>query len=123
MTDDGPFDDLARRLTTPAVSGVYLARNEIVLLARLEDASLRVGERRRMLVDVLKSAQGPADLDAVLARLAAFVADSLASYRRLAGEFPAAADLLAPWIERATRTDRALAELREDVAAATPTGG
>lgn len=113
---NGPFAELASRIVTPARSGVYLTRNEIVLLARLEDGSVRLGERRRMLEDVFHSARGAEELGAVVARLIAFVQDSLANYRRLAADFPAAEVLLAPWIARATATERRLTELAEDLA-------
>lgn len=119
---DGPFEELADRLVVPARSGVYLTRSEIVLLARLEDASLRYGERRRMLVDVLRSARGPAELGATVERLRAMVRDSLASFRELVSEFPAAGPALGPWIARAERTERGLSELIEDLAADDPAG-
>lgn len=112
---DGPISELAQRIVVPARSGVYLARNEIVVLARLEDGSVRLGERRRMLEDVIHSARGPEELRAVVQRLLAFVRDSLAQYRRLQDEFPAAAEWLAPWVSKATGTERVLVELAEDL--------
>ncbi|MEQ1571852.1 MAG: hypothetical protein ABMA64_39865 [Myxococcota bacterium] len=115
MNDDDPFDPIARRLTTPAQCGVYLARNEIVVLARLHDASLRMGERRRMLVDVWKSAGSPAELEAVVVRLADFCRESAARYRELAEAYPGAAALLTPWITKAEATITALEALAEDV--------
>lgn len=55
--DAGPFEALARTFMTPAKSGVYLTRNELLVLARLTEASVRINERPRMLVDILRSAQ------------------------------------------------------------------
>jgi hypothetical protein len=110
-----PFEELAARFVAPAKSGVYLARNEIVVLARLEDGSVRLGERKRMLVDVLNSAAGPQELRAVLGRLLAFVRDSLGHYRALSERYDGAAPLFAEWIARAEATERHLVELCEDL--------
>ncbi len=111
-----PYDELAARLMTPAKSGAYFTKNEVIVLARLTDASVRIGDRKRMLVDVLRSARSGEELRAVLDRLSSFWKDSLGQYRALSAEFPASAPLFAPWVERANTTLRTLDELAEDLA-------
>lgn len=115
MRPEGPLDALAGLLAAPARSGVYLTRNELVILARLSEASLRVGERRRMLADVLKSAGSTEDLAGTLDRLRAFCEGSLAAYEELAAGAPASAPVLAPWIERARGTIARLETLAAEV--------
>jgi hypothetical protein len=115
MRPEGPLDALAEMLAAPARSGVYLTRNELLILARLSEASLRVGERRRMLADVLKSAGSTEDLAGTLDRLRAFCAESLVAYEGLAAAAPASAAVLAPWIERARGTISKLETLAAEV--------
>lgn len=110
-----PYDALAERLMAPARSGACMTKNELVVLARLTDASLRISERKRMLVDVLRSARDAAELEAVISRLAAFWRDSLAHYETLVADFPTSAPLLQPWSDKARETLRSLDELAEDV--------
>lgn len=104
VNPEGPLDELAAFLATPARSGIYLTRNELVALARLADGSLRVGERRRMLADVLKSAPSREALCATLAWLQEFCRESLRGYRELVEASPASAVQLRPWIGRAEAT-------------------
>lgn len=116
MQPDGLIDELAAFLAAPARSGVYLTKPELLALARASEASLRVNERRRMLADVLRSAQGADDLLAMLDRLAAFCRQSADACDALARAYPTAAPALAPWSDKARHTlarlDDVQAELR-----------
>ncbi|MBL8919576.1 MAG: hypothetical protein JNJ54_11985 [Myxococcaceae bacterium] len=114
--DAGPFEALARTFMTPAKSGVYLTRNELLVLARLTEASVRVNERPRMLVDILRSAQTADELIAMVDRLADFTRAQLAQYEALASEYPSTAAAWRPWIERARRTLVLLDDTRHDIA-------
>jgi plasmid replication initiation protein len=114
--DAGPFEALARTFMTPAKSGVYLTRNELLVLARLTEASVRINERPRMLVDILRSAQTADELIAMVERLADFTRAQLAQYEALASEYPSTAPAWRPWIERARRTLLLLDDTRHDIA-------
>jgi len=109
------FDDLAAKLMTPAKSGAYLARNELLVLARLTEGSVRFNERKRMLVDLFKSAQDAEGLVALLDRLSEFWRAQLERYDVLAREFPASAPFFADWQEKAKATLATLAQVRSEV--------
>lgn len=113
--DDGPFEALARAFMTPAKSGVYLTRNELLVLARLTEASVRINERRRMLVDILRSAQTADELVAMVDRLLAFTHERLAEYEALVNAYPASAPVWRPWLERAKRTVVLLEDTKRDI--------
>lgn len=109
------FDELAARLAAPAKSGAYLTRNELLVLARLTDGSLRYNERKRMLADIFKSAPDADGLVALLERLLAFWSAQLERYDALAREFPASAPAFAPWQQKATATVATLEKIRAEV--------
>lgn len=115
--NDGPLDALAARFVLPAKSGVYLTKNELITLARVAEGSLRVNERRRMLADVLKSPQSPAELQALVERLVAFCELHLAAWDELEGSFPGAGTFAQPWREKTQATIAALREMAEELAA------
>lgn len=113
---DSPLEALAAHLCVPQKSGVYLTKNELIALARAAEGSLRINERKRMLVDVLRSPQTPAELSAMLGRLADFCRMQAAEYRSLAVAWPASAPAFAPWIARADASVGELEGLRAELA-------
>jgi len=114
--DDGPLSAIAARFVLPEKSGVYLTKNELIILARVSEASLRVNERRRMLGDVLKSPQTPEELQALTTRLIDFCRMHLDEYEVQAGLFPKSRPLLQPWVDRAQATIARLQEVLEELA-------
>lgn len=112
---DGPLDALAARFVLPAKSGVYVTKNELIALARVTEGSLRVNERRRMLADVLKSPQNPAELKVLFGRLIGLCELHLREWDELIGAFPLAARAAAPWQEKARATIKSFEELTEEL--------
>lgn len=112
---EGPLDALAERLATPARSGFYLTKNELIALAREVEGSLRVNERKRMLADVLKSPASPEALGHLVARLEAIVRGHQAHYRALVRSFPRLEAPLTPWIARCDSSLRELADVRDEL--------
>lgn len=108
------FEGLAKQFMTPAKSGVYLTRNELLVLARLSEASLRINERPRMLVDILRSAQTADELCATIDRLIGFTTDSATQYEALAEAYPSTRSLWQPWIDRARRTVLFLEQVKRE---------
>ncbi|MCO4762445.1 MAG: hypothetical protein KC502_13120 [Myxococcales bacterium] len=115
MNGGGQFDELAATLVVPAQCGFYITKSEIIMLANLEDGSLRVNERKRMLADVLKSPDTLAGLEAVLRRLLALCELHAERYAGLAAAFPAMAAAVAPSLSRVAATQRRLVDLCEDL--------
>lgn len=115
MATPGPIEELVATFMTPAKSGVYLAKHELLLLARATEASLRINERKRMLADVLRSAQTQDELAGMLARLGAFCSERIAEYEALAQAYPATAALWRPWVDRARRMRLLLEETQAEV--------
>lgn len=116
MIPEGPLDGLASALVLPRKSGIYITKSEMLVLARVADGSLRVNERRRMLSDVLKSADSLQQLASTFERLQEFCRLHLTRYEELQQAFPAMEPYLKPWHEAATRTLKELEGLRGDVA-------
>lgn len=112
---DGMLDAIAARFVLPAKSGVYVTKNELIVLARLADGSLRVNERRRMLADVLKSPQTPAELRALLDRLIALCELHLAEWDVLVGAYPTAAPFAAGWQRQARATIESLKDTQAEL--------
>lgn len=112
---DGMLDAIAARFVLPAKSGVYVTKNELIVLARLADGSLRVNERRRMLADVLKSPQTPAELRALLDRLIALCELHLAEWDSLVGAYPKAAPYVASWQQKARATIASLQDTQAEL--------
>jgi hypothetical protein len=115
MKVQGPLDELAVFYCTPAKSGVYVTKSELIALARASDASLRVSERAWMLADILKSSATPAALADQVDRLRAFAERSLADHERIVATSPAAGRAMAPWIERARATIERLTVLAAEI--------
>jgi hypothetical protein len=115
MNTSSAFDDLSAKLMTPAKSGAYLTRNELLVLARLTEGSLRFNERKRMLVDLFKSAQDADGLVALLERLEAFWRDQLHRYDELSETFPTSAAFFADWQHKARTTLASLEKIRAEV--------
>jgi hypothetical protein len=114
-TSSSAFDDLAAKLAAPAKSGAYLTRNELLVLARLTEGSLRFNERKRMLVDLFKSAQDADGLVRLLDRLAEFWRAQLERYDELARAFPTSAPFFADWQVKAKATLGTLEQVRAEV--------
>lgn len=113
--DEGPYEALAKTFLTPAKSGVYLTKNELISLARASEASLRINERPRMLVDVLRSAQSADELVATVDRLLSFTRARLAEYEALVAAYPSSLAVWKPWLERARRTVVLLEDTKRDI--------
>jgi hypothetical protein len=113
--EEGELAALAASFVVPAKSGVYITKNEIIALARASEASLRVNERRRMLGDVLKSAQTLVELRAMIGRMADFCRLQLGEYEAMVSEHPRSAELLAPWMARARATVARLEEIDQEL--------
>ena len=56
------LEELATFLTTPAESGLCLSKSDLIGLARSVEGSLRVNERKRMLVDIFIAPSAPLQL-------------------------------------------------------------
>ncbi len=115
MSNAGPMEQLAATFMVPARSGVYLTRNELLVLARISEASLRFNERKRMMVDILRSAQDADQLVALLERLVEFCVASLAEYQALAAAFPQSAPQLQVWMDKTNATITMLKETQEEI--------
>lgn len=115
LAAEGPLEAIAAHCVLPAKSGVYLTKNELVILARVSEASLRINERRRMLADVLKSPQTPAELQALNSRLIDFCRMHLEAYEAQADLYPRSRALLLPWVERARATITRLERVNEEL--------
>lgn len=112
---EGALDALAKFLATPAQSGLYLSRSDLVVLARLSEGSFRFSERHRMLADVLRSTQSLEELSHLLDRLLAFCALHRDAYRELIETYPKAAPQLRPWLDRLEKTAQRLEDVQAEV--------
>ena len=115
MIEEGPLDDLASTFVIPAKSGVYLTKNEMIVLARISEGSLRISDRKRMLADVLKSPDSPDALARLLGLLVDFCRAHVSHYDALSARYPTLAPLVADPSARARRTIEQLDVLRSEI--------
>lgn len=113
--EGGALEALAAAFVVPQGSGVYLTKNELLLLARVSEASLRVSERRRMLSDVLKSPLSLEELQKLVGRLKDFCRMHLEEYEASAAAHPRSRPLLEPWRARAQATVGRLEAIEEEI--------
>lgn len=121
--NEGPLEALAARLVVPARSGLYLTRSDLIVLARLSEGSLRVSDRKRMLLDVLRSPQDVRELGALVNRLADLCHHHLRGWADLVAAYPRAERHAAPWTEKLRGTLALLEGMNEELAATVPRGG
>ncbi len=112
---DTALDELAKWLATPAKSGIYLSRSDLVVLARLSEGSFRFSERHRMLADVLRSSQSLEELSQVLERLLAFCRLHRDAYSALAETYPRSAPIFRPWLTRLEKTTQRLLDVQAEL--------
>lgn len=110
------LDELAAKLVIPAKAGVYLTKNELISLARAAEGSLRINERRRMLADVLKSAQSGPELRGLLSLLIERCRAERAKYDELVAAYPVMRAHAAEWTARIAKTITFLEETSEEIA-------
>lgn len=103
---------IARRLLTPVHSGLFLARSDLVQLARRCDLPTGFGERLQMLSDLFRAAGHFEKLPALLNGIDQLLAQAEAHHVALEEEAPAAAAFLAPWLARLDGSRALVASLR-----------
>lgn len=101
--------DIAAYLLTPAYSGLYLSRDDIGRLAREQRLPRGFGERRQMLLNLLRSAAQYDGLETILDRLIDLCTGWSAAYAEMG-------PIGRPWQRRAEETGRLLAEMGQRVA-------
>ena len=99
---------IARYLTVPPYSGIYLSRDQISQIARQHNLPRGFGSREEMLENVLVTAVQYDTLPALLDTLHQTLADWDTAYRQHAILAP----FMAPWLHRIQRTQAMLAEMK-----------
>lgn len=115
MIEEGPLDELASTFVVPSKSGVYLTKNEMIVLARISEGSLRISDRKRMLADVLKSPDSPEALARLVGLLVDFCRAHVERYDELSASYPSLAPHIADPRARAMRTIEQLEGLRSEI--------
>jgi TorA maturation chaperone TorD len=110
--DDTGIKELCRRLLTPAISGLFLARSDLTQLAHTVDLPTSFGDRSRMLADLFHAAGRFERVPALLNALDKSVAAAAGRHAALVEEAPTAAPLVAPWLERLDASRALLADMR-----------
>jgi putative dimethyl sulfoxide reductase chaperone len=96
--------DIARYLTTPPHSGLYLSRDAIAELARACDLPRGFGGRQKMLSNLLYTAVQYDSLNEVLGALTAVVHQWRSGYTKFKGQYPHLIPFLTPWQTRLRQT-------------------
>lgn len=99
---------IARYLTVPPYSGIYLSRDQISQMARQHDLPRGFGSREEMLENVLVTAVQYDTLPNLLGTLHQTLTDWVTAYQQHA----ALAPFMAPWLHRIHHTQEMLAEIK-----------
>lgn len=99
---------IARYLTTPPYSGIYLSRDQISTLARQLHLPRGFGSREEMLENVLLTAVQYDTLPALLHTLHQTLTDWATAYQN----HPTLHPFMAPWLQRIHHTQTMLAEIQ-----------
>lgn len=115
METTSALEELATRLMTPAKSGFYMTKNELIVLARLSDASLRVNERKQMLMDIFKSMQSEEEFIALLERIEAFARRRKEQFEELGRDFPQSSEVMEGYIKPLEKLFDDMEEIKAEV--------
>ncbi len=90
---------IARHLLTPALSGIFLSRDDLVRLARSVDLPSSFGERATMLADLFHAAGQFERLPALLDELDGLAERAQRGHRTFMDGTPGADPFVEPWID------------------------
>ncbi len=109
--EESGLKEIARALTTPPYSGLFLSRDAISALARRHDLPRGFGDRAQLLTNLLRTAGQYNHAAAIISDLSATCRSWSDSYQAQADRYPALLPWIRPWRERAAQTAAALAAM------------
>ena len=104
---------MPRYLLLPALSGIYLSRDDIGQLGRQFDLPRGFGSREMMLLNLLRTAVQYDALPSLLTALQETCRNWQTNYQTLISQYPKAALFIQPWQARAAATEQMVVELME----------
>jgi len=111
LEDEGTgLKEIVDYLLRPAYGGIYLSRDDIGRLARQRSLPRGFGDRRQMLLNLLRSAANYGGLVAILGELHSLASSWAAAYAEMAHE-PILAPFANPWHSRASKTTNILDDM------------
>jgi TorA maturation chaperone TorD len=111
LEDEGTgLKEIVDYLLRPAYGGIYLSRDDIGRLARQRSLPRGFGDRRQMLLNLLRSAANYGGLVAILGELHSMASSWAAAYAEMAHE-PILAPFANPWHSRASKTTNILDDM------------
>lgn len=101
-------------LLAPTVSGFFLARADIERLGRRFDLPRGFGERRQLLLNLLRAAGAYGQFPALCGEMAALAAADEQTYSQLERDFPTLSPYVRPWIDRTKKSTVQIARLGQE---------
>ncbi len=114
--------EIARYLTTPVWTGLFLSRGDIARLGRKERLPRGFGSREMILENLLRSAVRYDALEELLDALEALVQETEAFYEALPSDLPSVDQVAAFWMHRLGQTRAHLRQIQEAALAAEKEG-
>jgi TorA maturation chaperone TorD len=108
---ESSLKDIARVLTTPPYSGLFLSRDAISALARRHELPRGFGDRAQTLTNLLRTAGQYDAAGAVFLDLAGIFQEGAERYEQQHDQLPKLQPWLKPWIDRVTQTAESLESL------------
>ena len=105
---DSGLKDIARALTTPPYSGLFLNRETISALARKHEIPRGFGDREQMLTNLLRTAGQYDAAGAIFNDLAGICLEWSGSYQKHCDQLPILQPWIRPWQERVLQTAETL---------------
>jgi len=106
--------EIAAYLLTPAYSGIYLSRDDISRLARDQSVPRGFGERRQMLISLMRSVAAYGDTGRTFSSLQQLAENWEEAYREMATR-SAPMPTAATWMRRAAETASIIARMRSQL--------
>jgi len=111
MSGDTGLRDIVEYLLTPAYCGIYLSKDDISQLAREQSMPRGFGDRRTMLLNLLRSASAYGDPSQLLSSIQRMAERWVGDYREMTSD-PVIALIAASWMERAAETEDILVKMQ-----------
>ena len=104
--------EIAKHLSTPLFSGLFLGRDDIAQLARQLSLPRGFGDREQLLLNLMRSAVQYDQFPALIMQLKELVAAWEAAYQSQTAVCPQLHPFIQPWLERCQQTSQLLIAMK-----------
>lgn len=115
MEEKSHLDQLTERMLTPARSGVYLTRGDMIKLSKTLGATVGISDKKLMFKDLLKFVDNDSEFVKFLEILETFIIEQEEVFHRYIEEYPTSGAIYESWIEKTQNTRKYLNTIKDEV--------